>query len=295
LGALLKDPRTGEQCSVHYENLRKLNIDELLVMLPTHFDSEIANKLTFRYNSASDPEKPHSDTGTIDDAIHPDPNFTETDPELSSPDTQFGALKLTRKNPHSDFTLPQEQVLGPQKSTDLLKNPNSQVQDPQFDRDPEYFQNLNVPDPDPDPHQQVPSQQNSLELVNTSSRKLRSGKIFSLNNVVLQVNSNIVYTNMSFSTVNKISEANFNAKPCLKNRFRPTPTVYAESDQCFNGQLYLFNSHLKAENVKEDDPCENRTYSSRFKSPLNGTLTIALDHDKDSKKLKFTHIIVHFY
>jgi hypothetical protein len=152
-----------------------------------------------------------------------------------------------------------------------------------------------VPDPDPDPHRQVPSRQNSLEPVNNLSRKLRSGKIFSLNNVVLQVNSNIVYTSMSFSTVKKIKETNFNAKPCLKQRFRPSPTVYAESDQRFNGQLFLFNSHLKAENVKEDDPCENRTYSSRFKSPLNGALTIALDHDKDSKILKFTHVIVHFY
>jgi hypothetical protein len=108
-------------------------------MLPTHFDSEIANKLTFRYNSASDPEKPQLDTGTINDAIDPDPNFTDTDPEIISQDTQFGALKLTQKNPLSDFTLPQEHVFGPQKSPDLSKIPNSQVQDPQFDRDPENF------------------------------------------------------------------------------------------------------------------------------------------------------------
>ncbi len=36
-GALLKDPRTGEQMSVHFANMRKLSMDEFITLLPTHF------------------------------------------------------------------------------------------------------------------------------------------------------------------------------------------------------------------------------------------------------------------
>ena len=38
-GALLKDPRTGEQMSVHFANMRKLSMDEFITLLPTHFDN----------------------------------------------------------------------------------------------------------------------------------------------------------------------------------------------------------------------------------------------------------------
>jgi hypothetical protein len=39
-GALLKDPRTGEQMSVHFANMRKLSMDEFITLLPTHFDAD---------------------------------------------------------------------------------------------------------------------------------------------------------------------------------------------------------------------------------------------------------------
>ncbi len=44
-GALLKDPRTGEQMSVHFANMRKLSMDEFITLLPTHFDNDILKTL----------------------------------------------------------------------------------------------------------------------------------------------------------------------------------------------------------------------------------------------------------
>jgi hypothetical protein len=56
-GALLKDPRTGEQMSVHFANMRKLSMDEFITLLPTHFDNEILKTLgLFRYNRKGNPE-----------------------------------------------------------------------------------------------------------------------------------------------------------------------------------------------------------------------------------------------
>jgi hypothetical protein len=51
MGALLKDPRTGDIMSVHYQNIRKLALDELILLLPSNFDSEILKTLKlYRYN-----------------------------------------------------------------------------------------------------------------------------------------------------------------------------------------------------------------------------------------------------
>jgi hypothetical protein len=56
-GALLKDPRTGEQMSVHLANMRKLSMDEFITLLPTHFDADILKTLgLFRYNRKGNPE-----------------------------------------------------------------------------------------------------------------------------------------------------------------------------------------------------------------------------------------------
>ena len=56
-GALLKDPRTGETMSVHFSNIRKINIDEFLTLLPSNFDAEIINDLKLnRYNRQESPE-----------------------------------------------------------------------------------------------------------------------------------------------------------------------------------------------------------------------------------------------
>jgi hypothetical protein len=51
MGALLKDPKTGDIMSVHYQNIRKLALDELILLLPSNFDSEILKTLKlYRYN-----------------------------------------------------------------------------------------------------------------------------------------------------------------------------------------------------------------------------------------------------
>jgi hypothetical protein len=57
-GALLKDPRTGDQMSVHFANLRKITMTEFAQLLPTHFDADLLKTLhLFRYNKIGNPEK----------------------------------------------------------------------------------------------------------------------------------------------------------------------------------------------------------------------------------------------
>jgi hypothetical protein len=49
-GAVLYDVKTGDKVSVAYENLRKINFDELLAFLPDRFDNEICDTLgIYRY------------------------------------------------------------------------------------------------------------------------------------------------------------------------------------------------------------------------------------------------------
>jgi hypothetical protein len=49
-GAVLYDVKTGEEVSVAYENLRKINFEELLTFLPDRFDNEICDTLgIYRY------------------------------------------------------------------------------------------------------------------------------------------------------------------------------------------------------------------------------------------------------
>lgn len=58
LGALLKDPRTGDTCSVHFQNLRKLTVDEFATLLPANFDHDVIKHLSLsRYNRAGTAEK----------------------------------------------------------------------------------------------------------------------------------------------------------------------------------------------------------------------------------------------
>ncbi len=57
IGALLKDPRTGDIMSVHYQNIRKLALDELILLLLPNFDSEILKTLQlYRYNQSRVPD-----------------------------------------------------------------------------------------------------------------------------------------------------------------------------------------------------------------------------------------------
>ena len=57
-GALLKDPRTGEEMSAHFANLRKITMSEFAQLLPTHFDADILKTLQFsRYNRQGQPEE----------------------------------------------------------------------------------------------------------------------------------------------------------------------------------------------------------------------------------------------
>ena len=77
-GASIKDPRTGDTMSVHFQNLRKISISEFIQLLPTHFDADIMKNLNiYRYNKIGQPEKGpsisdhHIDDNVIEDERNP--------------------------------------------------------------------------------------------------------------------------------------------------------------------------------------------------------------------------------
>jgi hypothetical protein len=117
-GALLKDPRTGEQMSVHFANMRKLSMDEFITLLPTHFDNDILKTLgLFRYNRKGNPEtiKKTEETKIInqdtqaeeeqDERQDPDNSSNTNDTEEFSPQTAR-ILRSGRKINISVNTLP---------------------------------------------------------------------------------------------------------------------------------------------------------------------------------------------
>jgi hypothetical protein len=117
-GALLKDPRTGEQMSVHFANMRKLSMDEFITLLPTHFDTDILKTLgLFRYNRKGNPESVHKaeeaeiikqDTlseGEQDERQEPDNSSNTNDTEEFSPQAAR-ILRSGRKINISVNTLP---------------------------------------------------------------------------------------------------------------------------------------------------------------------------------------------
>jgi len=74
LGALLKDPRTGETLSVHFQYLRKLSFDEFIQLLPANFDHEILRQVGMsRYNTTGPVEKPRETNEQINDSQETDP------------------------------------------------------------------------------------------------------------------------------------------------------------------------------------------------------------------------------
>jgi len=77
MGATLRDPKTGSTFSVGFDNLRKIDFDELLTLLPQNFDSEIAETLgTYRYRRAVvEPDQ----VSRVQDSQNPD-----SDPEEKS-------------------------------------------------------------------------------------------------------------------------------------------------------------------------------------------------------------------
>ena len=54
-GAEIRDLKTSDKFFVTFDNLRKINFNEFLTILPKNYDSEINNKLkTYRYRRTND-------------------------------------------------------------------------------------------------------------------------------------------------------------------------------------------------------------------------------------------------
>ncbi len=61
-GAWIKNVKTGDETSVSYEHIRKINLNELLALLPQNFDAEIMGALeTYRYKSSGKGGKDETD------------------------------------------------------------------------------------------------------------------------------------------------------------------------------------------------------------------------------------------
>jgi hypothetical protein len=99
-GALLKDPKTGEQMSVHFINLRKLTMDEFITLLPTHFDSEILKSIgLFRYNKKGNPEtvKSADETEIINQSEESDKEINERHDPAHQQDTTSDVNKFSEQ------------------------------------------------------------------------------------------------------------------------------------------------------------------------------------------------------
>ncbi len=73
-GARIKNVKTGDETSVCYEHIRKINLEDLLALLPQNFDAEIMGALdTYRYKSAGKGDKDEPD-GTSKDGKNEDEN-----------------------------------------------------------------------------------------------------------------------------------------------------------------------------------------------------------------------------
>jgi hypothetical protein len=97
-GAIIKDPRTGDIMSVHFQNLRKLTVDEFITLLPTNFDSDLLKTLGFyRYNK---PGRPDTVENTIPvDQIEDTPLQCKDIPEQKSLDEQNQDLNQDEQFP----------------------------------------------------------------------------------------------------------------------------------------------------------------------------------------------------
>ena len=63
-GATIKDTKTGDEFSVGYENLRKIEFDEFLNLLPQNFDDEITQTLrNYRYRRSGNDSQVEADQG----------------------------------------------------------------------------------------------------------------------------------------------------------------------------------------------------------------------------------------
>jgi hypothetical protein len=67
-GARIKNVKTGDETSVSYEHIRKINLDELLALLPQNFDAEIMGALdTYRYKSSGKEAKDEAEDARKED------------------------------------------------------------------------------------------------------------------------------------------------------------------------------------------------------------------------------------
>lgn len=123
-GATLRDPKTGTTFSVSFENLRKINFDELCSLLPQNFDAEIADTLgTYRYRRAAAdpsvsqiPEPPDSEPDPSDDDPNPEQSVEESKSE-ENPDVEEPTLRRTRSG--KVFNVKPEKI--PAKIRDQVK------------------------------------------------------------------------------------------------------------------------------------------------------------------------------
>jgi hypothetical protein len=103
-GATLRDTKFGTLFSVVFDNLRKINFEELLTLLPQNFDAEIADTLkNYRYRRTA----PDQDTDSMQvepDTDPPDPDDLVIEPEPGP--TEPAAVKPLVKGQVLDKPVP---------------------------------------------------------------------------------------------------------------------------------------------------------------------------------------------
>jgi hypothetical protein len=253
-GATLKDPKSGEILSVHYRDIRKLSVDEFITLLPNNFDADILKNLgMYRYT------RNHL----------PDPrNIPPREPEVPISKEQMSVSDVNNDTESRKSTVASDVKLSHQKSTDSAHEINQEVKDPPLRPSPfETFSDLH-------------------------ERKLRSGKIISINTFTLPGKYRNIST-YSYWSYTKKTTKNVPKKSCLTRSLCVQRTPYADIQQTYKDTCYIF--HSSSNRVPRPENFYKK-YISKFQSPLPGYLTIQLDLDQSStKKVKFKEVCVKFY
>jgi len=127
-----------------------------------------------------------------------------------------------------------------------------------------------------------------------NDRILRSGKVIKINTYTLpaSVKNKSVAAYWSITSNNKT--ANTKTKTILARTITVNRTPYADLEQYYAEDCYLFHSHTRK--MPRPENYHKTKYKSSFQSPLPGYLTIQLDQSADNvKRVKFDKICIKFY
>jgi hypothetical protein len=125
-GAKLKDVKSGSEYFCSFDNMRKINFDELLTLLPQNFDDEIASTLgLYRYKKAEKSEAPEEESINVEEVSTKNKDSFNVTESLQGKALRSG--KLYNLNIVSDKIFKQEKVSSVKWRNETIKSVPSET------------------------------------------------------------------------------------------------------------------------------------------------------------------------